>query len=35
MRAKLPELKDLGIEGIWLTPIFSSPSYHKYDVIDY
>ncbi|AVL43738.1 hypothetical protein CEP89_05040 [Streptobacillus moniliformis] len=35
IRAKLPELKDLGIEGIWLTPIFSSPSYHKYDVIDY
>ena len=25
----------LGIEGIWLTPIFSSPSYHKYDVTDY
>ena len=25
----------LGIQGIWLTPIFSSPSYHKYDVIDY
>lgn len=26
---------DLGIEGIWLMPIMSSPSYHKYDVIDY
>ena len=25
----------LGIQGIWLTPIFLSPSYHKYDVIDY
>ncbi len=25
----------LGAEGIWLTPIFSSPSYHKYDVADY
>ena len=25
----------LGIEGIWLTPIFTSPSYHKYDVSDY
>ena len=25
----------LGIEGIWLTPIFDSPSYHKYDVTDY
>lgn len=27
--------KSLGVEGIWLTPIFSSPSYHKYDVADY
>ena len=26
---------DLGIQGIWLSPIFSSPSYHKYDVKDY
>ena len=25
----------LGVEGIWLTPIFSSPTYHKYDVTDY
>ena len=25
----------LGIEGIWLTPVFPSPSYHKYDVADY
>ena len=27
--------KSLGIEGIWLTPVFPSPSYHKYDVSDY
>ena len=27
--------KSLGIEGIWLTPIFKSPSYHRYDVTDY
>ena len=26
---------DLGIEGIWLMPIMPSPSYHKYNVIDY
>ncbi len=26
---------DLGINGIWLMPIHSSPSYHKYDVTDY
>ena len=25
----------LGVEGIWLTPIFKSPTYHKYDVSDY
>lgn len=25
----------LGVQGIWLTPIFASPSYHKYDVKDY
>ena len=25
----------LGVEGIWLTPVFSSPSYHKYDVTDF
>ncbi len=25
----------LGIEGIWLSPIFTSPSYHKYDVTNY
>lgn len=27
--------KDLGINGIWLMPIMPSPTYHKYDVIDY
>lgn len=26
---------DLGITGIWLLPIFPSPSYHGYDVDDY
>ena len=25
----------LGVEGIWLSPIFLSPSYHKYDASDY
>lgn len=33
--AKLDYLAELGIEGLWLTPIFYSPSYHKYDVKDY
>ena len=26
---------DLGINGIWLMPIFPSPTYHKYDAKDY
>ena len=25
----------LGVQGIWLSPIFTSPSYHKYDATDY
>lgn len=25
----------LGVEGIWLSPIFTSPSYHKYDTTTY
>lgn len=25
----------LGVQGLWISPIFSSPSYHKYDVTDY
>lgn len=27
--------KSLGVQGIWLSPIFKSPTYHKYDVADY
>ena len=27
--------KSLGVQGIWLSPIFSSPSYHKYDTTNY
>ena len=27
--------KSLGVQGIWLTPIFRSPSYHKYDATSY
>lgn len=33
--AKLDYLKSLGISGIWLMPINSSPSYHGYDITDY
>ena len=27
--------KSLGVQGIWLSPIFSSPTYRKYDASDY
>ncbi len=27
--------ESLGVQGIWLSPIFASPSYHKYDTTDY
>ncbi|HSK68621.1 MAG TPA: alpha-amylase family glycosyl hydrolase [Candidatus Limnocylindria bacterium] len=32
---KLPYIQSLGVSGIWLMPIHPSPSYHKYDVLDY
>lgn len=32
---KLDYIKDLGFTGIYLTPIFKSPSSHKYDTTDY
>jgi glycosidase len=35
IREKLPWLEELGITGIYLTPVFKSPSNHKYDVADY
>lgn len=43
LTAKLDELndgdpattRDLGIEALWLMPVFESPSYHGYDTVDY
>jgi glycosidase len=32
---KAPYLAALGVEAVWLTPIFKSPSTHKYDTEDY
>ena len=32
---QLDYLYDLGIRGLWLLPVFPSPSYHGYDVDDY
>lgn len=33
--ARLDYLQWLGVSGLWLTPIFPSPSYHGYDVTNY
>lgn len=33
--AKIPYLKQLGIGGVYLNPIFDSPSNHKYNTSDY
>ncbi|MDC0713101.1 alpha-amylase family glycosyl hydrolase [Stigmatella sp. ncwal1] len=27
--------EDLGVDALWLMPVFASPSYHGYDVVDY
>jgi alpha-amylase len=32
---KLDYFKDLGIDCLWLSPVCKSPSYHKYDILDY
>ena len=32
---KLDYIKDMGFNGVWLMPIMQSPTYHKYDVVDY
>lgn len=32
---KLDYLEDLGVNGIYLNPIFKSPTMHKYDTLDY
>lgn len=35
VKAKIPYLKELGINAVYLNPIFRAPSVHKYDCIDY
>lgn len=32
---RLPYLTDLGVNALYLTPIFTAPSVHRYDVADY
>lgn len=35
VKEKIPYFKELGINAIYLNPIFAAPSAHKYDCIDY
>ena len=35
IRNKLDYIENLGFNGIWLTPINATPSYHGYDITDY
>ena len=35
IREKLPWLANLGINGLYLTPVYTSPSNHKYNIEDY
>ena len=35
VKEKLPYLKELGVTALYLNPIFTAPSVHKYDCIDY
>jgi alpha-glucosidase len=35
IRQKIPYLQDLGVTALYLNPVFTSPSNHKYDTVDY
>ncbi len=35
IRQKIPYLKELGVTALYLNPIFTAPSVHKYDCVDY
>ena len=35
VRDALPYLEDLGVNALYLTPIFAAASYHRYDTLDY
>ena len=36
IRSRLPYLRDLGVDALWLTPFYTSPQHdHGYEVADY
>ncbi len=35
IREKLPYLEELGVNVLYLTPVFASPTNHKYEITDY
>lgn len=35
IQEKIPYLRELGVNAVYLNPIFTAPSVHKYDCIDY
>lgn len=35
IQSRLPYLAELGVDAIWLTPIFEAPSYHGYDFTEF
>lgn len=35
IREKIPYLQELGVSAVYLNPVFSAPSQHKYDCTDY
>jgi len=35
IETRLDYIQSLGVDGLWLTPVSPSPSYHKYDVAEY
>ncbi|MCP4835629.1 MAG: DUF3459 domain-containing protein [Phycisphaera sp.] len=35
LKQKLPYLKDLGVDAIYLNPVFQAATHHKYDATDY
>lgn len=35
IQSRLPYLTELGVDAIWLTPVFEAPSYHGYDFTEF